>query len=81
MAANPALPCAASARLPDTIVRSHAECTSWMRLVRVVSYLQNSLHVMTNLPAEQIDTLAAFDFTPLPVISLQAGGVGRRCAS
>jgi hypothetical protein len=64
MAANPAL--------------RHPGRRSWAHPVRSVLYLQNDSHIMPDLLAEQIDTLAALASTALPTISVQAARVGRR---
>ena len=63
-------PSAASASLPEYIPPCHAGSTAQAHLVRLVLYTQSGLHIMPNLLAEQIDTLAAFAPTELPVISL-----------
>ena len=68
--ASRALPRAASALLPGTCAPFHAGNTVQAHLVRLVLYTQSGLHIMPNLLAEQIDTLAAFAPTALPVISL-----------
>jgi hypothetical protein len=67
--------------LPGTFVHCRARSAIQAHLVRLVLYTQSGLPIMSILLADQIDTLAAFVPTELPVISLylntQSGDHGR----
>jgi len=55
---------------PESPHSGYALRTARARLVRLVLYAQSKLHIMPNSLTEQIDSLAAFAPTELPVISL-----------